>query len=103
LGYSGCAAISLRGGEAQTLDIRIRGMTLFESRTESGPAELRFEPYVAADTNGDHEITLEELAGVPAGMAASETLLEHLYLRLVPQLPRVDDAASCFDGTLSAD
>jgi hypothetical protein len=102
-GYSECAAIPLRGGQIQTIDIRIYGTTPFETRLDGGSDELHFDPYAEADLDLDQQITLEELAGVPAAVDSFESLAQHLYLRLVPAFPRVGDSLGCFDGAVRAE
>jgi hypothetical protein len=102
LGYSRCGVIEFQSGKSQTADIRIRSQILFHDRLDESTAELRFDPYAAADANADREVTLEELSAAPVSVGDSfETLADRLYLGFVPQLPRVHDTASCFDGELS--
>jgi hypothetical protein len=56
--------VNLVGGESQTFDIRIAAERLFHDDIQETTASLRFDPFAAADTNGDGQITLEELGKV---------------------------------------
>jgi hypothetical protein len=83
-----CEVILFRGEESQAADIRVRSAALFQHDADDSTAELRFDPYAAADSDGDSEITLDELASVPADGDSFETLAGRLYFGLVPGVVR---------------
>jgi hypothetical protein len=91
--YSECAAVTFQAGQSHPIEIRIRGAILFHDRIDETTAELRFDPYAAADGDGDGDITLEELGAVP--LQDGETLAARLYLGLVPQIPRLLGEHNC--------
>jgi hypothetical protein len=95
LEYTGCGAIALGSDDAQSLEIRMQGATLFQDRLEAADAELVFEPYAAADADSDGIITLDELAAVPLAEGPFETLGARLYFGLVPNLPTLGADSSC--------
>jgi hypothetical protein len=101
--FEACQAVSLRQNESQTLDIRIRSEALFQDRFDDDAGELRFEPYAAADEDGDGEVTLDELAAVRVEQAEFATLADRLYLGLVAKVPRFRDEPPCFVGRVSGD
>jgi hypothetical protein len=55
---------SLRGGDALELELEMRGEELFRLLPHDD-APLVFDPFAAADANGDGRIDFEELAEVP--------------------------------------
>jgi hypothetical protein len=103
-----------------TYDLRIEAEALFRDNT-TAPAALRFAPFASADTNGDDNITLDELRQVPisdvqdggpleastylfddeAGITLNgapvpiTTLADYVYLVLLPLLPRFRDTGVC--------
>ena len=56
--------VNLVGNDRQTFDIRIAAERLFRDDIQEATAALRFDPFAAADANGDGQITLEELGKV---------------------------------------
>jgi hypothetical protein len=102
LEYSGCEPLDFRGEEAGAVDISVRAAALFQLAA-GDPAGPTFGPIAAADRDGDGEVTLAELGGTPhAGEDGSPgTLAEHLYLVLVPRLPRFADTDRCTAAPLN--
>ncbi len=107
--------LPLRGGEARTLAVVVRGQELFRYASDDSAA-LVFDEYAAADADDDGEITLDELAAVPIARArfvdnpddddqddepppllAPEDL--HLamlvYEYLLPRVTRLDGGGAC--------
>jgi hypothetical protein len=95
LEYTDCGTIALGSDDAQSLEIRMQGATLFQDRPEAADAELVFEPYAAADTDSDGVITLDELAAVPLVEGPFASLGARLYFGLVPSLPTLGEGGSC--------
>jgi hypothetical protein len=95
LEYTDCGTIAFRSDDAQSLEIRMQGATLFQDRPEAAEAELVFGPYAAADVDGDELITLDELAAVPLVEGPFATLGARLYFGLVPNLPTLGPDSSC--------
>jgi hypothetical protein len=60
---AGLPAVDLQSNTALTYDIRIEGEALLRGDLDAS-APLRFDPFAAADTNGDGTVTLEELGAV---------------------------------------
>ncbi len=118
-GEADAAAVDLRSNVDLTYDLRIEAEALLRDDVDAA-APLRFDPFAAADTNGDGEITLDELRAVPlalvrdggafeagtyvvddagvlraGGPVAIETLGDYVYLVLMPTLPRFRDTGAC--------
>ena len=85
-----CVVSMFDPSEPSVLEVNVRAPRLF---IDPATAELRFEPFVHADLNGDATITLDELATVPLG--------HRLYFETVPQLLWIDDEPPCFAGRIS--
>ncbi|HTQ07270.1 MAG TPA: EF-hand domain-containing protein [Polyangiaceae bacterium] len=74
--YAGCDAgttgddtdLTLVSGEKTSIDVELRAEGLFQAGP-GGP--LHFEPFADADTDGDGQITLDELFQVPLATALS--------------------------------
>ena len=95
-GYETCDPISLEGDASWTFEIQIQSRFLFHDRLDHETAQVVFDPYAAADGNGDGQITLEELGQVPVSDGTEfATLAERLYLGLVPQLPWFQGQPPC--------
>lgn len=98
--------ITLHGNDARRIAVVIHGEELFRERA-SDDAPLRFDAIAGADTDGDQDITLDELAKVPgpppeadAGLTSGSdggmlTLADLLYLTLVPRMVRVGGSDAC--------
>jgi hypothetical protein len=74
--YQGCSSgsdagpqgLTLHGNEATTVDLLVRGETLFQTDVDATSGKLQFEPFAAADSivgNDDGQITLDELNSIP--------------------------------------
>jgi hypothetical protein len=99
LGYVGCDFVTLRANETLTMDIRMRSAGLFQGGTDEG---LLFQPYAAADGDGDGDVSLEELASVSRSSSDGFRSLGDLLSRgLVPRLPSVHDT-TCRADVLGA-
>ena len=114
------AAVDLHENEEVTYDLRIEPEGLFRDDVNPTSAALRFDPFAAADTNGDGTITLDEIRAVPittirdagaieastyevddAGLlrrgqpVVIETLGDFVYELLAPTLVRFRDVGWC--------
>ncbi len=99
-------------------DFRIEAEALFRDAAVAAAASLRFDPYAAADTDGDGVVTLAELENVPialvrdggafeagtaqvdAGGRSGQTipiqsLGDLVYVVLLPTLPRFGEVGAC--------
>jgi hypothetical protein len=56
--------VVLRGDELQSYDLRVEVERLFHDDLKDSRAQLRFDPFAAADVDSDGLITIEELAKV---------------------------------------
>jgi hypothetical protein len=130
--YGGCSltpdsgpAVDLRAEVDQVVDIRIEAEAVLRDDVDASTAALRFEPFAAADADGDGDVTLEELGQVPlaavrdagafeagtydfdedAGLFRAgrpiviETLGDYVYEILMPTFPRWGGTGAC---TISA-
>ena len=94
--------LHLKGNDAVTLDISVHGEELFRASADDGAA-LRFDDLAAADVNGDGDVTLEELALVPAPVTSADTdggvvtLADLVYLALTTRMPQVGGGACEID------
>lgn len=71
---AGTRGVSLHSDNAFTADIAVHAEALFGDSRDPAAAKLRFQPYADADTNGDGEITLDELGKVPIQSASIQDL-----------------------------
>jgi len=88
---------------ARTIELEVHAEALFLDGLDLGTAQLRFEPFAAAD-DGDGAITLDELSKrslVDAGItlvdapAGWKTLADLLYQGSFPKIVRVGARGSC--------
>jgi len=117
-------AVDLRSEVEQVFDIRIEAEAVLRDDVDAATASLRFEPFAAADKDGDGTVTLDELRAVPiasvrdagafeagvyefdddagifrAGRAiAIESLGDYVYELLLPSLPRFRGTGTCGAG-----
>lgn len=117
-------ALDLRSDVEEVFDIRIEAEAVLRDDVDASTASLRFEPFAAADKDGDGTVTLEELRAVPiasvrdsgtfeagiyefdddagvfrAGKAVViESLGDYVYELLMPSLPRFRGTGSCGAG-----
>jgi hypothetical protein len=117
-------AVDLQSNVDQVFDIRIEGEAVLRDDVDASTARLRFDPFAAADTNGDGNVTLDELRQVPissikdagafeagsyefdedAGVfklgktIVISTLGDYVYELLMPTLPRFRDIGTCTAG-----
>ena len=87
--YDPCATFAFEPGAPGAIDVQVRIDELF---TDTLGGTRRFEPFAAADLDGNFEITLAELRQVPAG--------DHLYFEAAAQLVWVEGRAPCFVGMI---
>ncbi len=96
--------VVLTSGAVLELPVVVHGEELFRERpSEDSP--LRFDALAAADADGDHMITLEELGGVgpltevDAGVTSADggapSIADLLYRGLVPRMMRLRDSGPC--------
>ena len=97
--------VALIGGEVLPLPVIIHGEELFhEGLADESP--LRFDALAAADADGDHVITLAELAaisgpspeadaGVAVGDAGAPTMESFIYEGLIPRMIRLGGSGPC--------
>ncbi len=100
--------VVLTSGAELQLPVVVHGEVLFrERRSEDSP--LRFDALADADADGDHMITLEELAGAAdpaieadAGVTSLDggapSLKDLISRRLVPRMIRLRDSGPCLGG-----
>jgi hypothetical protein len=129
--YSTCAVandagvdegLNLIGLASDTLNILVRGETLFQSYADAAQASLLFEPMALADSvygNNDGSVSLDELSQVPVqiiaagstpgaidagnayyfvggtGIAAPYNLEDLVYLSLFPAMFNYHDTGQC--------
>jgi hypothetical protein len=101
--------IDIHGGDARAMPIRVLGEELFRAGL-ADDAGLRFGPLAEADTDGDQEITFEELAKLPspelagdAGDAGDDggpgerppTLADFVYRTRIPRMFWMDGLGRC--------
>ena len=111
--------VDLPSASSVTYDIRIEAEAFLREDLDAAAA-LRFEPFANADTNGDGQITLDELRAVPiatvrdggafeagtydvddAGLVRQgrpiviETFGDYVYEVLIPSIPRFQENGSC--------
>lgn len=97
--------VDLQGGATLPLALVIHGEELFRERLNDA-SPLRFDALAEADADGDHAITLKELARVPgpapepdAGLVSGDgggpTRADVLYRSLVPRMVRLGDSGAC--------
>jgi hypothetical protein len=106
------SGVDLKADEKATLDLLVRGSTLFRGRLDDGDTPPGFQEFADADSvygNDDGEITIDELGDVPlADIATAErysdapssrdpwtTLGDYLYLGLFPLVVRYRGDGSC--------
>jgi hypothetical protein len=82
-----CTVVAFDPDEPRVLEVRVRATRLF---FDGAAGSLSFAPFAESDLDGDHTITLDELASTPLG--------ERLYFENVPQLLWVGDQPPCFVG-----
>jgi hypothetical protein len=98
LEYPECTTVTLGGEDELDVELEALPSVLFRDSIEPAETALRFQPYAAADLDGDDIVTLDELATVPVDPRPEEpfsTLAERLYLGLVPAVVRAPGGASC--------
>jgi hypothetical protein len=99
--YETCDVMSFEGGVSQEVHLKIATLLLFRADLNTESAEQRFDPYAAADADGNGDITLAELGAVSIdSVDRTASLAERLYLEIVPQLPRLEGHPPCFVGRL---
>lgn len=107
--------VVLENKVALARDFRIEAEGLFRVEPKD-TAQLRFDPYAAADTDGDGFVTLDELVKVPIGSVRDggpfeagtfaggggsgrpiliESLGDFVYVVLLPRLLRFGEKGSC--------
>lgn len=117
-------AVDLQSNVDLVYDIRIEGEAVLRDDVDAATASLRFEPFAAADKDGDGVVTLDELRAVPiasvrdsgafeagvydfdedagvfrAGRAVPiESLGDYVYELLLPSLPRFRGTGACGAG-----
>jgi hypothetical protein len=117
-------AVDLQSNDDETFDIRIEAEAVLRDDVDAATASLRFEPFAAADKDGDGIVTLDELRAVPiasvrdsgafeagiyefdddagifrAGRAVTiESLGDYVYELLLPSLPRFRGTGTCGAG-----
>jgi hypothetical protein len=87
LEYPECTTVALSGEDELRLALDARPSVLFLDQVDPDSEELRFEAFATADFDGDHVVTLDELALVPVEPRPGEpytTLAERLYLGRAP-------------------
>jgi hypothetical protein len=96
---------TLLGGEVIPLPVIVHGEELFhEGLADDSP--LRFDALAAADADGDHVITLTELAAISgpspeadAGLTTPDggapTMESFIYQELLPRMIRLGDSGPC--------
>lgn len=100
--------VVLTSGAELPLPVVVRGEVLFRERF-SGESPLRFDALADADADGDHMITLEELAGAPdpsteeggdftSADGGAPSLKDLISRRLVPRMFRLGDSGPCLGG-----
>jgi hypothetical protein len=120
---AGLPALDLQSNGDLVYDIRIEAEAILRDDVDAA-AELRFDPFAKADTNGDGIVTLDELRAVPidtirdggafeAGILEYDpdsgstdrgrtiviaTLGDYVYELLLPTLPRFRDTGTCAAG-----
>jgi hypothetical protein len=120
----GGQAVDLRSSVDEIYDIHIEAEAVLRDDVDATTASLRFEPFAAADKDGDGNVTLDELRAVPiadvrdsgvfeagtyefdedagifrAGRAiAIESLGDYVYELLLPTLPRLRGTGGCGVG-----
>jgi hypothetical protein len=65
------AGVTLRSNDALTYDLRVEVEAIFRDDVDPAAASLRFDPFAAADSDGDGAVTLAELASIPVAMSAT--------------------------------
>lgn len=132
LRYARCTTPEQDGGQALTLienvdqffDIAIEAEAILRDDVDAKAASLRFDPFAAADRDGDGTITLDELRTVPiaairdagpfeagtyefdddagifrqARSVPIDTLGDYVYVLLFPTLPRFRGEGTCGVG-----
>ncbi|CAN5925580.1 hypothetical protein BH11MYX4_BH11MYX4_06380 [soil metagenome] len=111
--------VDLPSASSLVYDIRIEAEAVLREDLDAAAA-LRFEPFANADTNGDGQITLDELRAVPiatvrdggafeagtydvddAGVLRQgrpiviETFGDYVYEVLIPSIPRFKESGTC--------
>ncbi|MEO7331559.1 MAG: hypothetical protein ABI193_23495 [Minicystis sp.] len=95
--------IEIHGGDAQAMPLRVFGEELFRAGIAED-AGLRFGPLAEADTDGDEEITLEELAKLPSPEPAEDagatdagppTLADFVYQTRIPRMIWLEGLGRC--------
>jgi hypothetical protein len=100
--------VVLTSGAELPLPVVVHGEVLFRER-RSDDSPLRFDALADADADGDHMITLEELAGAAdpaieadAGVTSLDggapSLKDLISRRLVPRMIRLRDSGPCLGG-----
>lgn len=104
LWYENCFQLDIESETSQTLDIRVRTSALFDEPSDaSGAVTSAFDPFAAADGDGDGEITLGELESVTfPNDPVYPTLGARLYRQTVPLLIHVGDRGSCPPGSFTS-
>jgi hypothetical protein len=113
-------SVDLAGNQDVAFDLRIEPEAILRDDINPSAASLRFDPFAAADVDGDGDVSLEELRGVPiatmrdagafeagtyeiddAGLfrrgrpVLIESLGDFVYELLLPTLPRFRDVGWC--------
>jgi len=87
-----CVVVPFDPEQPSVLELRVRAARLF---LDAATGQLSFAPFAEADLDGDHTITLDELASVPLG--------RRLYFENVPQLLWLGDEPPCFVGRVRSE
>jgi hypothetical protein len=124
LGEDAGNGVNLRSEVEEVFDIRIEAEAVLRDDVDAATASLRFDPFAAADKDGDGMVTLDELRAIPIGSVrdsgafeagvyefdddagifrqgkavAIESLGDYVYELLLPSLPRFRGTGGCGAG-----
>lgn len=102
-GVGRCGELSFTSDATTMLDIHVGTAALYSDPAVSGGAVgSHFEPFAAADSNADGELTLEELDAVPLEGGERRTLGAWFYEKTAAELVSVD-GERCIPGRFVED